>query len=168
MGWYNFRKRMKMIRRAVEEDIPSIQKLLYQVQEVHAKGRPDLFQIGGYKYTAEQLRAILPDDERPVYVYLDEKEELKGYAFLMYERVEEGSTSLVPHTTLYIDDLCVEENARGQHIGEQLYHFVLEEAKRTGCYRVTLHVWDCNPGAMAFYEKIGLLPVNRTLEQILA
>ena len=69
--------------------------------------------------------------------------------------------------TLYIDDLCVDEASRGQHIGEALYHHVLDFARREGFYRVTLNVWACNPKAMGFYEHLGLVPYHIGMEQIL-
>ncbi|MBQ1554678.1 MAG: GNAT family N-acetyltransferase, partial [Clostridia bacterium] len=66
-----------------------------------------------------------------------------------------------------IDDLCVDEKRRGQHIGRQLYEYVLQFAKESGCYNVTLNVWCCNPGAMQFYERCGLVPQKIGMEKIL-
>ena len=50
----------------------------------------------------------------------------------------------------------MDENCRGQHIGQQLYRYVLDYAKASGCYNVTLNVWACNENARKFYEKCGL------------
>ena len=69
--------------------------------------------------------------------------------------------------TLYIDDICVDENARGQNVGRALYDHILGYARSLGCYNVTLNVWSCNPGAMAFYEKLGLRPYKVGMEKIL-
>ena len=69
--------------------------------------------------------------------------------------------------TLYIDDLCVDEEKRGMHIGKQLYHHVLSFAKESNCYNVTLNVWSCNESAMKFYEKCGLVPQKVGMEIIL-
>ena len=156
-----------IIRRAALSDIEGINKLLHQVQNVHAKGRPDLFKLNGIKYREPELLEIIENDERPIYVGVDEKDRVLGYVFCMFEEVKEGSSTLQPVRTLYIDDLCVDEELRGQHIGQQLYEYTLEVAKDKKCDRVTLHVWECNPGAMKFYEKMGLLPVTITMEKIL-
>ena len=75
---------------------------------------------------------------------------------------------MVEHTTLYIDDICVDETARGQGVGRALYDHILDYAREKGCYNVTLNVWNCNPGAMAFYEKLGLAPYKVGMEKILA
>lgn len=71
------------------------------------------------------------------------------------------------YKTLYIDDLCVDETLRGQHIGKTLYNFVVGFAKESGCYNLTLNVWSCNQSAMRFYEKCGLKPQKVGLELIL-
>ncbi|WP_304648674.1 N-acetyltransferase, partial [uncultured Dubosiella sp.] len=69
--------------------------------------------------------------------------------------------------TLYIDDICVDEQARHQHIGKALYDFVLAYARERGCYNVTLNVWSLNPGAQAFYESLGMKPYKIGMETIL-
>ncbi|MBQ4397809.1 MAG: GNAT family N-acetyltransferase [Clostridia bacterium] len=154
-----------MIRRAKQSDIPAISGLLRQVCNVHHHGRPDLFQPDGTKYTAEQLADLIADDSRPIFVAVDSNE-VTGYAFCMFKQ-HLNDTCVTDIRTLYIDDLCVDENRRGQHIGRQLYEYVLQFAKESGCYNVTLNVWCCNPGAMQFYERCGLVPQKIGMEKIL-
>lgn len=150
------------IRRAEEKDIEGIRKLLYQVNQVHADGRPDLFKSGGVKYTEEELKEIINDRTRPIYVY-DEDEIILGYAFIWYEQTKE-STSTYAVKSMYIDDLCVDETARGKSVGKQLFEFLKEEAKREACDRITLHVWECNPNAYGFYEHLGMKPLYTNME----
>jgi ribosomal protein S18 acetylase RimI-like enzyme len=69
--------------------------------------------------------------------------------------------------TLYIDDICVDENHRRKGVGEALYKYVVEYAKENNYYNITLNVWNCNPGAMKFYEAMGLKPLKVCMEQIL-
>lgn len=160
------------IRRAMAGDIPGIDRLLSEVLEVHHEGRPDLFKTGARKYTDEQLREILADDERPVFVAVGEGEgntgsdNILGYAFCVFQRHPHDNI-LTDVTTLYIDDLCVDTSARGSHVGSGLYRYVLGFAKESGCYNVTLNVWSCNPTALAFYERMGLVPQKIGMEHIL-
>lgn len=77
------------------------------------------------------------------------------------------SNNMVPFTSLFIDDLCVDAKARGQHIGESLFEYVKSEAKRLGCYEVILNVWAGNTSAEKFYEKMGLKTKERQMEYIL-
>lgn len=154
------------IRRAVEADIPGINRLLYQVLEVHHNGRPDLFKAGGKKYTDEQLKEILKDDTRPVFAAVDGDENVLGYAFCVFKQHMKDQI-LTDIRTLYIDDLCVDETVRGQHIGKKLYEYVLSYARENQCYNVTLNVWACNENAAKFYEKCGLKPQKTGMEIIL-
>lgn len=154
------------IRRAMECDMDGINKLLLQVCLVHHEGRPDLFKYGAKKYTDEELKGIIYDDETPVLVAVDEENTLLGYAFCIFQR-HKDSHIFTEITTLYIDDLCVDEALRGQHIGKALYDAVLSFAREQGCYNVTLNVWSCNESAMKFYEACGLVPQKVGMEVIL-
>ena len=153
-----------MIRRAEKKDIPQIEKLLYQVNNIHAEGRPDLFKKDYKKYPEQELEEILLQEERPVFAAVD-GETLLGYAFCVFQQPQ--GNNMQPVRTLYIDDLCVDEKNRGQHVGKQLYDYVLEYAKNNGCYNVTLNVWACNESARRFYDKCGLRVQKTGLEIIL-
>lgn len=155
-----------LIRRAGQKDIDRINELLYQVHKVHSDGRPDIFTPGMKKYTSEELIEILKDDMRPVYVAVDEKDYVMGYAFCIYEEVK-NCGGLADMKSLYIDDLCVDECYRGKSIGTALYEHVVEEAKKSECYRITLNVWCLNESAMGFYKKCGLQPLKIVMEQVL-
>ena len=154
------------IRRAEEKDIDRINDLLFQVCLVHHKGRPDLFKYGAKKYTDEQLLAIIQDDQRPIFVAEDSDQVVQGYAFCIFSQHIDDNI-LTDIKTLYIDDLCVDETLRGQHIGRQLYEAVLDFARTSGCYNVTLNVWSLNSSAMKFYQSLGLEPQKVGMETIL-
>lgn len=157
---------MAEIRRARECDMKDINRLLVQVNMVHHQGRPDLFRAGKKKYTDEQLRELIHDDSRPIFVAVDDQERVLGYAFCIFQQHLDDNI-LTDILTLYIDDLCVDEVVRGQHIGKSLYEAVLAFARESGCYNVTLNVWALNEGAMKFYEKCGLKPQKVGMETIL-
>ncbi len=154
------------IKKAGIADIPDIDRLLYQVLEVHHEGRPDLFKGGCKKYTDEELTVLLQDENRPVFGAWDENGALLGYAFCIVQE-HKNDNVLTDIRTLYIDDLCVDESARGQHVGTVLYAHVLDYARQIGCYNVTLNVWTCNEGAMKFYEKLGMKAQKIGMETVL-
>lgn len=157
---------MMNIRTANEKDINRINGLLLQVLTVHHEGRPDLFKANSKKYTDEQLRDIFKDATKPVFVASDENDDIFGYVFCVIKQ-HINDNILTDVKTLYIDDLCVDENKRGMHIGRQLYEYVLNYAKTIGCYNVTLNVWSCNENAIKFYENCGLKPQKIGMEKIL-
>ena len=153
------------IRSAELRDIPALDRLLYEVHKVHSDARPDLFRAGAKKYTDEQLKEILQSDKTPVFV-AEQEGQVVGYAFCIHRQFV-GDNNMTDVRTLYIDDLCVDEAARGKHIGTKLYDFVLDFARRQGYYNVTLNVWADNKAAVKFYEKIGLRIQKIGMEKIL-
>ena len=155
-----------IIRNACPKDIGRLIDLLHEVLEIHAKIRPDIFVSGTTKYTAEELEDILKDNDRPIYVASDDSDRVIGYAFCQIKD-SSASPNMVPFKSIFIDDLCVDSSCRGQHIGEKLFDHVKEEAKKLGCYEITLNVWTGNESAERFYEKLGMKTKERQMELIL-
>lgn len=154
-----------LIRRAAQADIPTLERLLYQVHKVHSDARPDLFKAGAKKYRTDELMRILKDSSRPIFV-AERDGEVLGYAFCIHQQyVNDNCRTDVK--SLYIDDLCVDEGARGGHIGQALYGHVLAYAREQGYYNVTLSVWADNVNAVKFYERLGLRVQKFGMEQIL-
>ena len=154
------------IRKAEEKDILKIMELLGQVLQIHADIRPDVFIPGTTKYSEEELKAILKDEEKPIYVAVNEEDVCIGYAFCQIQE-QPFSNNMVPFKSLFIDDLCVDQQIRGQHIGENLFEYVKSEARKLNCYEVTLNVWAGNTSAEKFYEKMGMRTKERQMEYIL-
>ena len=154
-----------MIRLAEIKDVDDILKLLLQIDLVHNKLRPDLFKAPAYKYTKEEIIDMLNDDNRPIFVY-EANNKVVGYAFTIKKIVKDDNV-LQDLKTLYIDDLCVDENNRGMGIGKSLYEYVLNYAKANDYYNITLNVWNNNDNAIRFYESIGMSYQKYTMEKIL-
>lgn len=154
------------IRYAEERDINDILRLLVQVNMVHHTIRPDLFKGPATKYSREELAAMLHLEDDPIFVCTDDDDRMLGYIFCQTEIVEE-SPLRTGIRSLYIDDLCVDEKARGHHVGQMLYRHVLEYAREKGYYNVTLHVWGGNDSALSFYRAMGMQDQFTCLEQIL-
>lgn len=154
-----------MVRRAIKKDINGIIELLHQVNMVHHVIRPDLFKPNTTKYSEQELEALLNDDSKPVFVYADGGK-VSGHAFCQITEVKDHQL-LQDIKTLYIDDICVEESARGQHIGKALYEFVRGYAQSIGCYNITLNVWEGNEPALRFYKSMGMNVQKTGMETIL-
>lgn len=153
-----------MIRKAEERDIQTIIGLLHQVNMVHHVIRPDLFKPNTTKYNEQELEALLDDDSKPVFVYEDEN--VLGHAFCIVTEVKDDKL-LQDIKTLYIDDICVDENARGKHVGKALYEYVRDYAKSIGCNNITLNVWKGNDHALSFYRNMGMKEQKTTMEIML-
>ena len=154
------------IRKAENKDVPRLKDLLRQVLELHAGIRPDVFIPGTTKYTQDELEGIIKDDKSPIYVAVNDDDDVMGYAFCQIKE-QPFSNNMVPFKSIFIDDLCVDESCRGMHIGESLFEYVKDRARDLGCYEVTLNVWAGNDGAERFYEKMGMKTKERQMEYIL-
>ena len=152
------------IRIAEQKDINSINKLLYQVHKIHADARPDLFLQGEKKYTDEELSEIITNQSQtPVFV-AEFGGVIAGYAFCQVIRTSTNNRNI---NTLYIDDFCVDEEYRGNHIGTILLDYVTEFARKNKFYNITLNVWALNDKAKRFYERNGMNIQKFGMEKII-
>lgn len=152
------------IRTAEKRDIDRLLDLLSQVLRVHHNGRPDIFKGSVVKYTRDELEKLLDIKDRPIFVACDDNDLVLGYCFCIIETVKENNI-LKDRKTLYIDDLCVDEKTRGQHVGTDLYNYAVGFAESIGCHNVTLNVWTLNGGALEFYKKLGMEPMKIYMEK---
>lgn len=153
-----------MIRRATIKDIKGIIQLLYQVNKTHSDIRPDLFKSNTSKYDENELSELLDDESKPIFVYEDGY--IMGHAFCQVNEVKDHLL-LQDVKTLYIDDICVDESARGRHVGKALFEFVCDYARSIGCYNITLNVWEGNDAAFSFYKNMGMKVQKTGMEVIL-
>ena len=151
------------IVRAETRHIPGLLRLLGQVGQVHHRIRPDIFRDGALKYDENALEALLREENKPIFVGEDGGQVL-GYCFCVLKDYR-GSGVQTDRVELYIDDLCVEESARGQGIATALYDYVKAYAREMGCSHISLNVWCGNIGAQKFYEKMGMRPRHIMMEQ---
>ena len=141
--------------------ISIIIELLHQVDMVHHVLRPDLFKPNTTKYNEQELEAMLSDDCKPIFVFDDGM--VLGYAFCQISEVRNDQL-LEDIKTLYIDDICVDEKARGKHVGKALYEYVRDYAKSIDCNHITLNVWEGNEPALHFYRSMGMQVQKTTME----
>ena len=153
-----------MIRKAEKRDVGRIIELLHQVNMVHHVIRPDLFKPYTTKYDEQVLEELLSDGNKPIFVFDDGV--VQGYAFCQVTEVKNDQL-LQDIKTLYIDDICVDETARGKHVGKALYDYVHDYALSIGCYNITLNVWEGNEPAICFYRNMGMQVQKTTMETIL-
>ncbi len=96
----------------------------------------------------------MAQDKTPIFVYENADGQILGHLFITIKEVSDNPV-LHPIKTLFIEDLCVDQAARGQKIGDQLYQFAVSYAKKIGCYNLTLNVWNDNEGAPSLLSKTG-------------
>ncbi|NJC34501.1 GNAT superfamily N-acetyltransferase [Sphingomonas jejuensis] len=108
------------------------------------------------KATEESLSATLFDDQPRVWAHLARQDgRVVGVAlwFLTY-------STWTGSPTLYLEDLFVEEAARGTGAGVALFRALAAEAGRRGCGRMDWAVLDWNEPAKDFYRRMGAAPTS--------
>ena len=151
------------IREAINSDAPKILELLYTIAELHHNIYPEIFKPGKSKYSEEELFVKFKNPNEKIFVAADENDIVLGYIFCIVMEYKNNSV-IFDHKTLYVDDLCVDENMRGKGIATSLMDSVMEYAKQIGCYDVSLNVWAGNVAAEHFYEKYGFKTQSRHMD----
>lgn len=156
-----------MIRKAEEKDAPRVLELLKEIVKLHNAGRPDIFSGENPKYDIPALLRKFQNPQESIFVSVDENDVVNGYVMCVLEEKDDPFFTQRPYRTLYVDDLCVDKNARGGGIGKALMERAKEDARVRGCYNLDLNVWACNTDAIRFYEKIGMQKQRQYMEMIL-
>ena len=99
----------------------------------------------------ERLHALLFGEPRAFFGQVAEMPDgrLVGYALYHFTW-----SSFRTNQRMWLEDLFVQESARGSGAGDALMRAFAADALARGCHRVDWHVLDWNP-ARGFYERLG-------------
>ena len=65
-----------------------------------------------------------------------------------------------------LEELIVEESARGLNLGRLLVQRTIDDAKRRGCAEIGLYLVPTTEGNRGFYEKLGFKVLGTELRQM--
>jgi len=133
-----------IVRRAIRADVPAILRLIVALATYERE--PDAVQA-----TEASLTASLFADDARVWAHVAEHEgEVVGIAiwFLNY-------STWTGRPGIYLEDLFVDDAARGLGAGKALFKALAAEAERLNCARIDWAVLDWNEPAMDFYRALG-------------
>ncbi|MGL5311618.1 MAG: GNAT family N-acetyltransferase [Peptostreptococcaceae bacterium] len=149
-----------IIREIKINDYNEVDKLMQQVHGIHVLNRPDLYIDMEHPYSISELEKIIEDD-KVISVLAESDGDILGLCIVSIR----NKSGMVEKQIAYMDDLCVDENARGRGIGKELFSFVSNEAKKRGAERLDLTVWSFNNKALSFYEELGMQTQRYILEK---
>lgn len=150
------------IRFAKETELEEINKLRKQVNDLHVKGKPEIFKAG----FSEELKNYVYDvfyNERNKIVVCDCDGIIAGFAILNHISKPESPFSYA-RDFLDIDEFCVDVHYRRQGIATQMIQYIQDYAKNEDFTRIELNMWEFNQEALAFYESIGFTTYRRYME----
>ena len=151
-----------MVRYANREDLPRVNELRKQVNDLHVEGRPDIFKPGFNQVMQDFLYTMFESDKMDVIV-AEREEVICGFACVQYVDKPESPYSYA-RRFYDVDEFCVDARFRRQGVATELIDFIKQQAKAKGFDRVELNMWEFNEGALAFYESVGFATYRRNLE----
>ena len=132
--------------------------------QIHAEIRLDIFIPGTTKYTVCELAALLKQEDKPIYVAVNEEDVCMGYAFCQLKE-QPFPPTWCPSSRCSLMTFAL-TSRRGQHIGESLFDYVKQQAKSTGLRGDPERLGGKHFGR-ALYEKMGMKTKERQMEYIL-
>jgi ribosomal protein S18 acetylase RimI-like enzyme len=148
---------MITIRAATNADAPTLVSLNADVQAIHAQALPWRFKPPG-AYTAADAQAVLA---RPSYFALLAETGGAPAGYVIAEVIRHPETGRHhAHAMIYVHEIGVREALRRRGVGRALLDAVKAYGKAGGIERIALDTWSFNEGALAFFQRYGLVPYN--------
>ena len=155
-------KKSGPVRDAKKSDLDRVTELRRQLHEMYTTGRADFFQKPFGDELTQQTRGMLRDKQSVLLVY-EEDGTVCGYLYAVF--VSE-SANLYHDARSYcsVREICVDRTSRGQGIGSAMLQKLREIVVARGCPKIELQNWECNAGALEFWEKQGFGTYVRVME----
>ena len=141
------------IRNAQIEDVNKISELMLQVAKIHSNARKDIFKEKSIEEIKTEFNNRINNKEN--ILVAEENNNIYGVIVYKIKEVKEH-INLKDRTTLYIDELVIDEKVRKMGIGKNLFSEVKKIAKEKNYDAVELNCWNFNESAIQFYEKCGM------------
>ncbi len=142
------------LKRLTVDDIPALREL----------GRKTFTDAFAALNTKENMRLYLEEAYAPEKLEAELTDPGSEFYFLLHEtrpvaylKLNSGSaqTEAEFQNSLEIERIYVLEAFQGQHIGQHLLDFCLQQARERKKDFIWLGVWEYNHGAIRFYERNG-------------
>lgn len=147
-----------MIRPASREDAAAIAALNELVHAIHAEAQPEIFQPADRQKFAEDWGSDQAEGNTFTFLALLDGKPMGYVHGEVSQRVE--SVYHRSHEMIYVHQICVAPEARGQGIATSLLDAAKQLGRERGIKRLALDVWRFNEPARRFFEHYGLETYN--------
>lgn len=120
---------------------------------MHHELYPERFKKYNYKEVYEYFMEIINEDNQHFYIYsLDNR----AVGYIWFTEIKKKSTAFSKKGHyIYIQQVSVGENYRGNGIGKELFNEVLHFAQEKSIRRIGLDYWVKNVHAKRVYKRLG-------------
>jgi len=84
-----------------------------------------------------------------------ENNQIVGYGSILYENKIRGGIAG------HIEDIVIDGNARGKGYGKYIIDYLVQDARKFNCYKISL---SCKEHNIMFYEKCGFIKDGITMQ----
>ena len=154
-----------MIRLAKIQDLEQVNIIRKEVNDLHIKGRPDVFKPGFTAEIKEYVKCYINSDDKFLLV-CEDNNLICSYAMVNFV--------LKPETPyryelkyLEIQEIGTLQSAQGKGYGIEIIKAVKDIAQKHDIHRIELNMWTFNEEALKFYEKTGFSTYRRYLEMFI-
>lgn len=131
------------------KDVPQILRFIRQLARYEKRSREVMANV-------RTLRRSLFGPRRVAEAILGEHRG-KPVAFAVFFH---NFSTFLGRPGIYVEDLFVTPAMRGRGVGKAMLAFLAQVAKARGCGRLEWSVLDWNQPAIAFYRKLGAVPMS--------
>ena len=152
-----------LVRDAVPSDYAALALISDEVHGLHAAAHPSIFREVG---TGHSLPQAYFDDLLAGEMSTIQVAEIEGAVggFAIVEVFDAPPFEVVvPRRTVFIASMAITERQRRKGFGRALVDAAMAWGRARGATSLELTVWEFNEDAIAFYERLGLAPLNRTM-----
>lgn len=142
-----------MITLAPTRDAQLLALLNKDVQDLHHRLQPHIFKPWDQDSIASALKTMLQSADLLAFVAKVDGQHA-GYILLKVIEKDENAFAYADRM-IYIDQISVKNEFRGQGIGRILVEKAFEVAREEGITKIQLDHWTNNEGARAFFGKNG-------------
>ena len=145
-----------LIRKAAEEDLPFIVKLLAndplgKKREYYQDPLPESYLKAFSEINADKNNFLAVMEDNGVIIGTLQ------LTFIPYLTYKGGKRAL-------IEGVRIDESYRGKGIGKQLIEWAIEKSRQLGCHMVQLTTDKKRPDALEFYKKLGFIASHEGLK----
>ena len=152
-----------IIRLATENDITSLRKLYYELENDAVRFQPEHFVHG--ERDGAFFNAIFESENQDILV-AETDDRIVGFAHVMILE-QKKVPCLKPERVVYLQDLDVSEEMRSHGIGAKLMDACKEYGRENGADFMRTQVFPENVRGMQFYKRNGFSEKMKTIEMYL-
>ena len=150
-----------MIKQATTKDIPILNALNQEVQDLHSKIFPKKFKPSSIADMSEIFKKILEDKNSTIFIAYSEDDKPTGYVLFEDKKYMESGFTFA-YRSLYIHHISLNKEFQGKGL-KKLMQAAIDRAKELNIDCVELDVWSENIKAKEFFKNLGFKAFNEKM-----